>query len=156
MVKRMHCRQSMRNAGRSEHGSNVIEAVFVTVFLLILFAGIIDVGRAFSSYIVITNAAREGVRTASRLPCKSDNQAVVKNAIVNAAINEARNSGTALTSANITITPDPVNTGCAPAGTQITVGVTFPFNSILGSYSGFTTLTLSNSAKMVAFGSDQP
>jgi Flp pilus assembly protein TadG len=40
-------------------------AVIVPVLLLLL-AAVVDFGRAFDSYIVLTNAAREGARFASR------------------------------------------------------------------------------------------
>ena len=39
---------------------------FVLPLLLLILAGMADIGRAFNSYMVITNAAREGARAASR------------------------------------------------------------------------------------------
>ena len=57
---------------RSERGQNLVELALVLPLLILLLAGIADVGRAFFSYIQLTNAAREGARAASRLPCYSE------------------------------------------------------------------------------------
>ena len=53
---------------RDERGANLIEMALVTGLLLLMTAGAMDLGRAFHSYIVITNAAREGARYGSRFP----------------------------------------------------------------------------------------
>ena len=54
---------------RSERGSNLVEFALVLPLLVLILAGMADIGRAFNSYMVITNAAREGARAASRLSC---------------------------------------------------------------------------------------
>jgi Flp pilus assembly protein TadG len=54
---------------RSERGSNLVEFALVLPLLVLILAGMADVGRAFNSYMVITNGAREGARAASRLSC---------------------------------------------------------------------------------------
>ena len=46
-----------------------MEFAIVLPLLVLILAGMVDVGRAFNSYMVITNAAREGARAASRLSC---------------------------------------------------------------------------------------
>lgn len=45
-----------------ERGTNVIELALMLPFLLMLVLGVLDIGRGFSTYIALTNAAREGAR----------------------------------------------------------------------------------------------
>lgn len=51
----------MRNA-RSERGTALIEAAVTIPMLLLVAVGIFEFGRAFQTWQVITNAAREGAR----------------------------------------------------------------------------------------------
>lgn len=53
---------------RNERGANLAEFAIIAPLLLLLFAGIADLGRAFYSYIAITNAAGEGARYGARRP----------------------------------------------------------------------------------------
>lgn len=48
-----------------ERGQSLVETAVVVPILLLLVAAVIDFGRAFDTYIVLTNAAREGARFAS-------------------------------------------------------------------------------------------
>lgn len=50
---------------RRERGQSLVETAVVVPILLLLIAAVIDFGRAFDTYIVLTNAAREGARFAS-------------------------------------------------------------------------------------------
>jgi Flp pilus assembly protein TadG len=45
---------------RKEHGAAVVEMAFMTIFLLIMVTGIIDLGRAIFTNISIQEAAQEG------------------------------------------------------------------------------------------------
>ena len=47
---------------RSERGSSLVETALIAPVPLIMLFGIADAGRAFSSYITMTNAVREGAR----------------------------------------------------------------------------------------------
>jgi Flp pilus assembly protein TadG len=47
---------------RHERGQSLVEFAMVLPLLLVLLFGIVDFGRAFQSWISITNAAREGAR----------------------------------------------------------------------------------------------
>ena len=49
---------------RNERGASLVETALVLPLLLLLLVGIIDVGRAYYTYISIYNAAREGGRYA--------------------------------------------------------------------------------------------
>lgn len=146
--------QRMGEGQASERGSSVIEAALVTLLLLLLLAGAVDIGRAFYGFIVVTNAAREGARLATRLPCTSANLLLLHNAILAAVDAEADGLGED-TTVITTITPDPLGTGCAAAGTPIKVSVSYQLPTIMASVLGFSEITISNSASMVAFGNDQ-
>lgn len=47
---------------RGERGAAMVEFALVLPMLLILVFGIVDFGRAFQSWVTVTNAAREGAR----------------------------------------------------------------------------------------------
>ena len=81
----------------TKRGQAVLETALISVVMLLLFAGAVDVGRMFYHYINVTNAAREGARTASRLPCDpalTASRTAVRNAIVASAVAEAGATGT--------------------------------------------------------------
>jgi Flp pilus assembly protein TadG len=63
----------MRTRIRSERGAALIEAAFTLPLLLFVSVGIIEFGRAFQTWQIVTNAAREGARVAV-LPGTSDAQ----------------------------------------------------------------------------------
>jgi Flp pilus assembly protein TadG len=140
---------------RSERGANLVEMALVSTFLLLLVAGVVDIGRAFNNYIIITNSAREGARQGSRLPCNGANQALFRLAIVDAAIQEAAGSGVDLVGGNIAIDPDPVGDGCPAAGSPIDVTVEFNFATILGGILGVNEFPLRITASMLFYGNDQ-
>jgi Flp pilus assembly protein TadG len=50
---------------RSERGAELLEFAFVVPVLMLVLAGILDMGFLFKNYEVVTNAAREGARMAS-------------------------------------------------------------------------------------------
>ena len=144
---------------RSERGQSLVELALVLPLLILLLAGIADLGRAFFSYIEITNAAQEGARAGSRLPCYTGNavqRLAMKTSITNAAVAEAANSGVTLAAGNITIIPDPVSVGCPTptAHAPLRVRVDLTFNSILSGTIGWATIPLRNWAEMLWFGND--
>lgn len=61
----------LRALWRGDDGAALIEAAFVLPMLLFVSIGIIEFGRAFQTWQVVTNAAREGARVAV-LPGMSD------------------------------------------------------------------------------------
>jgi hypothetical protein len=58
---------------QSERGSNLVEMALIAPVLLIILFGIADAGRAFSGYITMTNAVREGARYAARHRQETEN-----------------------------------------------------------------------------------
>jgi Flp pilus assembly protein TadG len=124
-----------------ERGQSLVEMALVLPLLLLLVAGIIDLGRAFNNYIIITNAAREGARAASHFP---NNPGLIEAAVRQ----EAADSGLDPEAIRITITPE----SGALAGEMIEVSAEYDFDTILGSFVGADSLTLSSSTAMVVFG----
>ncbi|MFW6136197.1 MAG: TadE/TadG family type IV pilus assembly protein, partial [Chloroflexota bacterium] len=47
---------------RRQRGASLVELALVLFILLLILAGIVDFGRVFNHYVVITNASREGAR----------------------------------------------------------------------------------------------
>jgi Flp pilus assembly protein TadG len=55
----------MRKLIRSELGQSMVETAIVLPVVLLLLVAIVDAGRVFHSWLIVTNAAREGARSAS-------------------------------------------------------------------------------------------
>jgi Flp pilus assembly protein TadG len=134
---------------RNDRGANLVEMVLVMFLLLLLLAGIVDFGRAFNNYIIITNASREGARYGSHFPH-------LEGRIKATTIGEAADSGITLTPADITVIPSPSSgvPSIAGPGEPIRVTVEYQFATILGGIAGFDNLTLRSSTEMIVFGQD--
>ena len=96
--------------------------------LLLLLIGVVDIGRAFQSYITITNAAREGARTAARIP-----QSESADGFIRAAVQaEAANGNVDLTDTSVSrIVIEPARE-TRTAGSPITVRVEYTVESVVG------------------------
>jgi Flp pilus assembly protein TadG len=57
-------KEKMKNP-RSESGQSLVEMAFSITFLIMLVAGVVDLGRAFFTYIALRDAAQEGAAYAS-------------------------------------------------------------------------------------------
>lgn len=55
----------MRKLIRSEIGQSIVETAIVLPVVLFLLMAIVDAGRVFHAWLIVTNAAREGARAAS-------------------------------------------------------------------------------------------
>jgi hypothetical protein len=65
-IKLMRTVQRQHSDGSAaERGTSLVEFAMVLPLLLVLLFTIVDFGRAFQSWITITNAAREGARVGS-------------------------------------------------------------------------------------------
>jgi hypothetical protein len=135
----------LKRMARGQRGANLIEMALVTTLLLLLFGGVVDLGRAFHSYIVITNAAREGARMGSHFPERED-------LIDAAAIQEAAESGVVLSAGDVDV-EFPARSS-AP-GNPIRVSVVYEVPMFMGGIFGYgASLTLTGYAEMVIFGRD--
>jgi len=135
-------RKRMGQSFRGRRGQSVVEMAMLMPLLLLLVVGVADLGRAFFSYIVITNASREGARYASHLPADQIGTR-------QAAVDEAANAGLSppLAVADVTVicaNPD--------RGLPIAVQVTYEMPTIIGSLIGRPSLTLVSRTEMVIFG----
>jgi Flp pilus assembly protein TadG len=57
-------RQQLLAAGRGERGAELIEVALTLPLLLLVSVGIFEFGRAYQTWQILTNAAREGARLA--------------------------------------------------------------------------------------------
>jgi Flp pilus assembly protein TadG len=149
---------------KSERGSQLVELVIAFSLLTLLLAGIVDVGGAFSTYMGLANAAREGARMASRLPCLAGDPAqqdIVKARILAAAQGEF--SGVLdprVAAIEVTIEPDPVEDNCGGGdfwrGNTVVVTARTNMSTFLGGILGTNTIPLSATNRMVIFGNEGP
>ena len=134
--------RSIKRLARDERGTNIVEMALVTVLLLLLAVGAGDMGRAFHTYIVITNAAREGARYGSWYPWD-------EGGMMDATIQEAAESGVDLSAGTIA-----VDGAGGVSGEPILVLVEFPYRTFLAGIWGIGSINLRHSAQMIIFGLD--
>lgn len=108
---------------RGERGQATVELALVVPVLLLILFGIMEFGRIFSSYLIVTNAAREGARWAA---VGADDTAIVEQ-VENAA------AGLDLSRLTVTITPA---AGGRVSGVQATVTVDYAVDLVTPVLSG--------------------
>lgn len=134
-----------------ERGANLVELALILPFLLLLIAAIADFGRAFNSYIVINNAAREGARFGGRV----DHTDAIDTYILNAVYQEADNSGLNLRDPSVaTITIEPA-WNARPANTPMTVTVEYTMTTFFTGIVGLAEIPMRSQSVMVMYGSTQ-
>jgi Flp pilus assembly protein TadG len=136
---------------RSERGAAIIETALTLPLVLLVCVGIFEFGRAFQTWGVLTNAAREGARVA-----------VLSSAVtgtVDARVRQYLSIGGLNSDAtvHVDVNPASVSMGAAGTATGSQVVVTYPFSFMVlqpvaqlvvsGSMAG-TPLTLTASATM--------
>jgi len=119
-------------------GQSLVEFALCLSLLIVILLGVLDLGRAFHSYIVITNAAREGAYYGSMHPLET-------NAIVHRVLSEAQDSGVRLTASDVTISSSGLS------GTPIRVTVRYNFSLLSAFLLGRQVLQLQSNAQMVIF-----
>jgi Flp pilus assembly protein TadG len=130
-----------------ERGQSLVETAVVLPILFLLLAAVIDFGRAFDVYIVLTNAAREGARFGAVNPELTDEE------VQEIVIEDVMGSGTNLTpvieSAII------VQVSGQHAGSDaVTVSVTYPFVPWFGRLIGMDTVNLTKVSVMPRWRND--
>lgn len=125
----------------AQEGQSLVELALLLPVLLLIMAGVLDLGRAFHAYITITNAAREGARYASLHP--EDTAGVFDRAS-----QEAENSGIDLCGPG---SPCVLDFPEIAPGEPITVTVEYEFEPITGLIFGGQAFTIGASAAMVQF-----
>jgi Flp pilus assembly protein TadG len=136
----------MRKVGqrRRERGQSLVETAIVFPILLLLLAAVVDFGRAFDAYIVLTNAAREGARWGSVNPELTE--AEVEQIVVD----DVLGSGTNITDwTGFGDGEDDVDVdGQEPDSEEVTVTVTYEFRLWFAGMIGWDTVTLSKTSVM--------
>ena len=133
----------LKAAREDSRGANLVEFALVAVLLLIILAGVVDIGRLFHSWIIVTNASREGARYASRHPALAD-------LIRQAAILEAAGSDVDLYAENVTI----IGLNGA-SGSPIRVKVDYRYDTMMGNMiNAGAGITLTGTTEMIVFGSE--
>ncbi len=141
-----------------QRGQGVVEFALIIPILVLLFAGAVDLGNGFQTYITLTNAAREGARYGADTPLDSNgntNTTGIRNRVLEELANNNVNTG------NITVSvsfptlsspdtcPGPNNT--PKPGCPIRVTVTYPLQTLLGNVLGFNTITLTTVVDMIIY-----
>jgi Flp pilus assembly protein TadG len=113
---------------RREDGAALIETAFVLPIMLLVCVGILEFGRAYQAWQVVTNASREGARVAV-LPSYTDESAIerVKTYLKNGGL-DATLVDSADTKVEITATTIPVNEAGTITASAAQVRVEYPFS----------------------------
>jgi Flp pilus assembly protein TadG len=121
---------------RRARGQSLIEFALTLPILILILLGILDLGRAFSAHIVITNAARNGAYYGSM-------HANETSAIIQRVVTEANGSGTTITAADVSVSTTGV------VGSPMRVTVTHDFVLLTAFLPGLSTLHLTGKAEMM-------
>ena len=137
---------------RSERGAALLEVAITLPLLLLVSVGIFEFGRAYQTWQVLTNAAREGARMAV-LPGSQPDE--VK-AVVTAYLEDGKLSK--FGSATVDVSASKISLGATGEASATTVTVNYPFNFTVlnpvvqlvspGNTLGKGVLTMTASAKM--------
>jgi Flp pilus assembly protein TadG len=126
--------QQTKPAGRrSERGQAVVEAALTLVILLMLLGGILDLGRAFFTYVALQNAVGEGAYYAAGFPHRVNSASNASsgdpNNIIFRTRNESPSGAIDWNRCNNCVT---VTYSATPStvGSIVTVTVRYPFNLI--------------------------
>jgi Flp pilus assembly protein TadG len=141
MVKRVNSHNTPKG---TERGQSFVEMALSLVFLLILLAGIVDLGRMFWVFVTLRDAAQEGASYASFCPADiSGIQSRIRNSSTNP-VNLADTANIA-----IIISPDcsnaaNVSVGICDVGDLISVSVSNPTFSMTMPFMGGVNIPLSS------------
>jgi Flp pilus assembly protein TadG len=143
-------------------GQSLTELALLLPLLVLILLGTVDLARVYNSYVTLTNAAREGARYGATHPLNPSG-ATNTDAIRTRVIQEAANSGVALSSENITVecisaavdAHSGSSTDCASPSVQlgdpIRVRVAYDFSFVTTYLFGIGTMSISNYAEMPIF-----
>jgi Flp pilus assembly protein TadG len=111
----------MRRTWRNERGAAIIETAMTLPLLLLVSVGIIEFGRLYQTWQVMTNAAREGARIAVLpTPVAGGVEARVRQYLQMGSVKYDSSVG-------VTVTPVDVSIGNAQIASGSRVTVTYPF-----------------------------
>jgi Flp pilus assembly protein TadG len=102
-----------------ERGAVAVEFALLAPVLIMILLGIMEFGRAYNVQILLSSAAREGVRVMAINNSAAAARTAVKNAVTSLQ--------PALSDSNITISP-----AACTSGAQVTVKITYTLSTITG------------------------
>lgn len=141
-------RQGLLRRGRDERGAALLEMALTLPILLLVCVGILEFGRAYQTWQVLTNAAREGARVAV-LPG-------MDSAAVTSRVQEYMAAGQLpkAASAKVTVNPGTVSIGGGATEPASVVTVAYPFDFVvlnpIAKLATGNTITASDSITMTA------
>ncbi len=134
---------------RQQHGATLVEAAFAIVILLMFLMAILEFGRAYNIYHIITDAAREGARFGVTPQEGTNNLPTV--AQIQIVVNQFLASG-GVTGAAITVTyPTQTINGVQLKYTAVTVNAPYNFivpQLLFGSGTNLTSVNMQTEASM--------
>ena len=129
LLRRLSCLCDLRERHGADHGTTLLEFALMLPFLLLLLAGIVDIGRAIYYTIEVNNAAEAGVQYGAQTSLSAGDIAGMQNdAIADAGFPDttatASNGCTCDPGTGVSCTyPIPGPSNCAnincPAGSQV-------------------------------------
>ena len=134
---------------RRERGQSLVETAVVLPILLLLLAAIVDFGRAFDAYIILTNAVREGARFGATNPevAGDDLKQLVVDDVIGSGTNVTRLTGFGLDDVEVY--------GQFEGSTEVIVTATVQFDLWFGRLIGLPQVTLSKTAEMPRWRNEQ-
>jgi Flp pilus assembly protein TadG len=128
---------------QSQEGQSLVEFAVTLPLVLLLVLGTVDLGMGFKTYIVLTNAAREGVRSITIYP--SDEASALSRIYAEATTIGLSDDLLAEEHYTVGFSPD------APysAGDKVTVTVEHEYELLFGTLVGIPDIPFSASATMV-------
>ena len=157
---------TLLRGGRRERGQALVETALSMMILIILLAGMVDLGLAFGHRVAVASASRTGARYGSRFPHR---QSLIERAAV-----DALRGTLVLADDDTLVYPDDTGTveiviGCEnggnpvlcteaqrEAGDQIRVTVTVEYSPLFGGLLGIGDLTIGSATLMGVLGIDAP
>jgi Flp pilus assembly protein TadG len=120
--------RSWLHRARGERGAALVETAFVLPIMLLVCVGILEFGRAYQTWQVVTNAAREGARVAI-LPEYPDTSvtARVRTYLKNGGLPASIVDDTTKTKVLITATTIPVDAAGTVTASAARIVVEYPF-----------------------------
>lgn len=115
-------RAGLRRIRATEAGQSLVEFGMVLPLFLVLMFGLVDFGRAFYSWMIVTNAAREGARAGA----VQKDWPTMQTAIYNSMCNPYPGS-CSLDTTKMTLTPLGVN---GARGDQVSVRINYAFTYV--------------------------
>jgi Flp pilus assembly protein TadG len=105
---------------KSEQGQSLTELAIILVFLLVLLAGVVDLGRAFFAYIIVRDAAQEGALIGALHADDSNLDTLVKARVETAFIDPLSPENTPLDISNLVVTTSVIGDPCAGVHQDVT------------------------------------